>query len=49
MGIRDDASQFVQGIVQIVHTASFAGVDVQSDGFTLAVLGEFYATGAGRR
>ena len=32
MGVRDDASEFVEGVIKVVHAASFAGVDVEADG-----------------
>lgn len=38
MGVRDDAAQFVQGVVQIVHSSPLTSVDAQPDGFALSVL-----------
>ena len=38
VGVRDDAAQLVQGIVQIVHPSPLSSVDAQPDGFALSVL-----------
>lgn len=38
MGIGNDAPQFIQGVVQVVHPSSFPGINVQSDGFALTSL-----------
>lgn len=38
MRVWDDCPEFVEGVVQVVHPAAFAGVDVQTDGFALTVL-----------
>lgn len=31
VGVRDDGPQLVQGVVQVVHAATFAGVDAETD------------------
>lgn len=37
MGVRDDGSQLVEGVVQVVHSSSFAGVDAQTNRFRVTI------------
>ena len=37
MGVRNDTAQFIQSVVQIVHSSPFTSVDAQPNGFALTV------------
>lgn len=50
MGVRDDATQLVEGVVQVVHSPPLAGVDAQAHGLALSILSRRTArTGRRRR
>lgn len=38
VGVGDDGAKFVEGVVQVVHSSSLPGVDVQADVLALPVL-----------